>query len=216
MSPNQGQVWNQMLGDIGNPLIFDTRLRTQRPTSTRSTARPPTAPRGGSSWPCPNATGNAAEDAVYEGWLYAIVATPAGALDGIFVTKDFGQNWTEVSIPTEPNEGYRRTRPFPPTTSAWPTIPIIGSALFPQGNYNRPSPSTRPIPASSTWAAPRTATRPRLIRVNLTDIWDAHSLVAYSYDANDGGQLNLTSTGPATVADNVQPDGTPWTTQART
>ena len=24
MSPNQGQVWNQMLGGIGNPLIIDT------------------------------------------------------------------------------------------------------------------------------------------------------------------------------------------------
>ena len=52
MSPNQGQVWNQMLGGIGNPLIFDTRY-APTPTSTRSTARPPTAPRGGSSWPCP-------------------------------------------------------------------------------------------------------------------------------------------------------------------
>ena len=29
MSPNQGQVWNQMLGGIGNPLIFDDRYRAQ-------------------------------------------------------------------------------------------------------------------------------------------------------------------------------------------
>ena len=40
-----------------------------------------------------------------------------------------------------------------------------------------------------------------LIRINLTDIWDAHSLVAYSASANDGGALNLSSTGPAAVAD---------------
>ena len=40
-----------------------------------------------------------------------------------------------------------------------------------------------------------------LIRIDLTDIWDAHSLVAYSDSANDGGALNLNSTGPATVAD---------------
>ncbi len=61
----------------------------------------------------PNPTGNAAEDAVYAGWLYALVANPAGALDGIFVTKDFGQNWTEVNIPTEPNQGYQSNPAIP-------------------------------------------------------------------------------------------------------
>ena len=37
MSPNQGQVWNQMLGGIGNPLIFDTvdRARPQRQPGQR-------------------------------------------------------------------------------------------------------------------------------------------------------------------------------------
>ena len=53
MSPNQGQVWNQMLGGIGNPLIFDTLYAPNGPTSTPSTARPPTAPRGESPSPCP-------------------------------------------------------------------------------------------------------------------------------------------------------------------
>ncbi len=38
-----------------------------------------------------------------------------------------------------------------------------------------------------------------LIRINLTDIWDAHALVATSSDANDGGKLTLSSTGPATI-----------------
>ena len=97
MSPNQGQVWNQMLGGIGNPLIFDSRFA---PSPNVNPVNGPT-PNGGQgriSLAVPNATGNAAQDAVYEGWLYAIVSTPAGALDGIFVTKDFGQNWTEVRI----------------------------------------------------------------------------------------------------------------------
>ena len=109
----------------------------------------------------PNPTGNAAEDAVYEGWLYAIVSTPGGALDGIFVTKDFGQNWTEVRIPTEPNEGYA-DQPGHPHQRRQPggLSHHRVSAQFPQGNYNMPWPSTPPIPASSTWGAPRTATRP--------------------------------------------------------
>ena len=65
MSPNQGQVWSLMAGGVGNPLIVDTV--TRRRTSTRPPARPPTAPRGGSSWPCPTPTGNAAEDADLRG-----------------------------------------------------------------------------------------------------------------------------------------------------
>ena len=82
MSPNQGQVWTQMLGDIGNPLIFDDhRTGCPRRTSTRSTARCPNGAQGRITLAVPSATGNAAQDAVYEGWLYAIVSTPAVAHD---------------------------------------------------------------------------------------------------------------------------------------
>ena len=108
----------------------------------------------------PTPTGNAAEDAVYEGWLYAVVSTPAGALDGIFVTKDFGQNWTEVRIPTEPNQGYLTNPAIPTNDVSLADYPIIGSTQFPQGNYNQAMAVDPPIPASSTWAAPPTATRP--------------------------------------------------------
>ena len=51
MSPNQGQVWSLMAGGVGNPLIVDTDHRRRTPTRP-TPARRPTAPRGGSSWPC--------------------------------------------------------------------------------------------------------------------------------------------------------------------
>ena len=160
MSPNQGQVWNQMLGGIGNPLIFDDRYGPS-PNVNPVNGPTPNGAEGRIALAVPNPTGNAAEDAVYEGWLYAIVATPAGALDGIFVTKDFGQNWTQVRIPTEPNQGYL-TNPAIPTNdvslaglSHHRVRPVPAGQLQPS-----PWPSTRPIPASSTWAAPPTATRP--------------------------------------------------------
>ena len=54
-----------------------------------------------------------AYDDVYEGWVYALVSNPGGALFGIFVTKDFGENWTEVNIPTEPNQGYQSNPAIP-------------------------------------------------------------------------------------------------------
>ena len=62
------------------------------------------APRGGSFWPYPAPTdrNSVPENELYEGWLYAAVATPTGGFDGLFVTKDFGQNWTKVGIKTLP------------------------------------------------------------------------------------------------------------------
>ena len=108
----------------------------------------------------PNPTGNAAEDAVYEGWLYALVANPAGALDGIFVTKDFGQNWTEVNIPTEPNEGYLTNPAIPTNDVSLSNYPVIGSTMFPQGNYNQAMAVDPTDPSVIYVGVPRMATRP--------------------------------------------------------
>ncbi len=99
MSPNQGQVWNELLGGVGNPLIFDSYY-TPSPNVNPVSSLTPNGAFGRIVLTVPAATGNDAFDAVYEGWLYAVVDTTGGALDGIFVTKDFGQNWTEITIPT--------------------------------------------------------------------------------------------------------------------
>ena len=65
----------------------------------------------------PARTGNAVEDAIYAGWLYAAVATSTGGYDGLFMTKDFGQNWTQVNIATCRPPPTISTRPYPPMTS---------------------------------------------------------------------------------------------------
>jgi large repetitive protein len=199
MSPNQGQVWNQMLGDIGNPLIFDDQYAVP-PNVNPVNGLTPNGAEGRIELAVPNATGNIADDAVYAGWLYAIVATPAGALDGIFVTKDYGQNWTEVNIPTEPNEGYQSTPAIPSNDVTLSNYSVIGTPLFPQGNYNIAIAVDPTDPSVLYIGGTADGNQAALIRINLTDIWDAHSLVPYSYFSNDGGLLNLASTGPATVA----------------
>ena len=205
MSPNQGQVWNQMLGGIGNPLIFNCRYAPS-PNVNPVNGPTPNGAEGRIALAVPNPTGNAAQDAVYEGWLYAVVATPAGAFDGIFVTKDFGQNWTQVRIPTEPNQGYLTNPAIPANDVSLADLSHHRVRPVPAGQLQPwPWPSTPPIPTSSTWAVPRDGNETGLIRINLTDIWDAHSLVAYSTSANDGGALNLNSTGPAAVADKTIP-----------
>ena len=101
MSPNQGQVWNMMTGGVGNPLIVNLfNGKNVNPATNPS-------PNGAEgrivlAVPAfdPNATAPA--NAIYSGWLYAAVSTTTGGFDGLFVTKDFGQNWTQVGLTTLP------------------------------------------------------------------------------------------------------------------
>ncbi len=39
------------------------------------------------------------ENSFYQGWLYAFVSNAAGGLEGFYMTKDFGRNWTRVNLP---------------------------------------------------------------------------------------------------------------------
>ena len=200
LSPNQGQVWHQMLGGIGNPLIFDESIG-QPPNVNPVNGPTPNGAQGRIELAVPNATGNIAQDAVYEGWLYAIVSTPVGALNGIFVTKDFGQNWTQVRIPTEPNQGYQSNPAIPSGDVTQADFPIIGSAMFPQGNYNIAI-AVDPVDPSVIYVGGTAdGNQTGLIRINLTDIWDAHSAVPFNYDANDGGKVTFSSTGPVAIRD---------------
>ena len=134
MSTNQGQSWTLMAGGIGNPLIIDLRHRsTQRQPNVNSVANPnPNGAEGKIVLAVPAATNNAVQEPVYAGWLYAAVATPSGGFDGLFVTKDFGENWTQIQLPS----------------------------LAPLGNYNQAVPAT-PSPARpmASRASPPPTTR---------------------------------------------------------
>ena len=66
-------------------------------------------------------------------------------------------------------------------------FPIIGSAQFPQGNYNIAIAVDPTDPSVIYVGGTADGNETGLIRINLTNIWDAHSLVAYSDQANDGG-----------------------------
>ena len=98
LSPNQGQVWNEMTGGIGNPLIIDD---TTGANTNPATNPSPNGVGGRIVLAVPQPNGNAVQNAIYSGWLYAAVSTTSGGFDGLFVTKDFGQNWTNRSASTQ-------------------------------------------------------------------------------------------------------------------
>ena len=110
--PQPGQVWNQMLGGIGNPLIFKSTLLRALENVNRADGPSPNGTKGRISLAVPDRDRQRRPGRHLRGWLYAMVATPAGGLVGIFVTKDFGQNWTQVSIPTVP-PGYQADPAIP-------------------------------------------------------------------------------------------------------
>ena len=182
MSPNQGQVWNLMAGGIGNPLILASHVPAG--TSTPPPARPPTAPRGGSSWPCPPRPATPCRSQIYAGGSTRRSPPPTARFFGLFMTKDFGQNWTKVRIPTLPpgyrdpvQPGHRHQRRQPAD------YPIMGGngTVRRQGNYDI-APGGRPDQPQhrSTWEASRDGNQTGLIRIDTTNIWDAHNLTAFT------------------------------------
>ena len=98
MSTNQGQSWTLMAGGIGNPLIEDDPHAALNANPANGPT--PNGADGRITLAMPAVTSNAVWNQIYAGWLYAAVATSSGGFDGLFITKDFGENWTKVSIDT--------------------------------------------------------------------------------------------------------------------
>ena len=78
---------------IQGDLFAQTRLPINAPSAT------PNGAKGRIMLATPALTNDKVKDLNYQGWLYALVITPAGGFDGLYLTKDFGGNWTKVSLP---------------------------------------------------------------------------------------------------------------------
>ena len=203
MSPNQGQGWSLMAGGIGNPLILDLRTSTNVNPASSST---PNGAEGRIVLAVPTPTGDAVQDQIYSGWLYAAVATPNSGFFGLFVTKDFGQNWTKVRIPTLPQvPGIPFNQDIATNDVSQPDYPILGgNATFGgQGNYDIMLAVDPANPNIAYLGGQLTHGQTGLIRIDATNVWDAHDLRAFSYNAKDGGALSLASVGPATIDTNL-------------
>ena len=210
LSPNQGQVWSLMTGGIGNPLIIDNTTGADvNPIANPS----PNGVGGRITLAVPDPNGNAVQDTIYSGWLYAAVTTPSGGFDGLFVTKDFGENWTNVGINstgavvpiltpvTQLPLGFNQAIASNDITG--PAYPITDVT---QGNVALSltvDPTDPSIVYLGSFGGDGYNSDTGLIRVNTTNLWDAHSLVAYYSFLNNGGALTLASVGPASVNSNL-------------
>jgi hypothetical protein len=89
----------------GNALIRDMALfdPVNNPTGNEVTVNAPTGfPTGAKGMikiAVPAFTNNPLLNTFYSGWMYATVADTQGSYDGLYVTRDFGRNWTRADIP---------------------------------------------------------------------------------------------------------------------
>ena len=118
------------------------------------------------------------ENQLYEGWLYALVVNTNDSLNGLYVTKDFGANWTKVSLTTPTRCGVATDTQGTPSNNPGATaVNIVGNATGArrQPGERRPGADGRPVqperrlhrrhgPGQPDPGQPHDAARPVLVR----------------------------------------------------
>jgi subtilisin-like proprotein convertase family protein len=196
LSPNQGQVWNLMGGGVGNPLIQDADVNPPRPVPVNNLAVSPNGPKGrivlAKPELVPSSQPNApVQNLIYQGWLYAAVVTPNDHLDGVYLTKDNGQNWTRLRIPTLPPiqaGGGTVVLAVPTNDTARADYDVLGNAVFAQGNYDVSLVVDPNNPNVIYLGGTADGNPSGLIRIDATLASDAHAFYLAN-DRDDGGQL---------------------------
>ncbi len=134
----------------------------------------------------PALTGNPLEDTLYEGWVYAAVANVTNVAgntnSGLYVSKDFGLNWTEVDlfetqnylgeiIPTNNNKSGKQDNVFFEGTLHIFVDPNNANVVY---------------VSSGIFGS---------IRVDITNLQDPYMDVAFDNELNDGGLVESATTG---------------------
>jgi subtilisin-like proprotein convertase family protein len=201
-SPNRGVTWNELLGDIGDPdlLNYDD---SNHPAVTLANEPNPNGDNGRIVLAMPALTGNPIEDVLYEGWIYAAVVSntggPTGTLVGLYMTKDYGQTWTEVQIDGKILNGVITQNPDNDsnTANAGAYSPTNGQEI-PQGDGNYAialsvdpnNPNVVYLGGSSYANNNQDA---GMIRIDTTGIADSHAYYQ-GENGDDGGKIEADTT----------------------
>ncbi|MBL8865622.1 MAG: proprotein convertase P-domain-containing protein, partial [Planctomycetia bacterium] len=195
----------QMTGGIGNPNIRtidnnnkEVEVLVSAPAGT------PNGAKGRIVLAAPVFEDTDLENSFYQGWLYAFVATTQGATDGLYVTKDFGRNWTKVNLPVFqpnlPNPLSFGTNNESNARNQVDTFTVLPVGTSGQGNYDIGM-TINPLDPYIVYLAGTGAQGPSRmgsIRVDLRVLADAQSLrYGDSSDAGGGVTFAASKTGGA-------------------
>src|SRR5262249_28855082 len=146
---------------------------------------------------------------IQEGFLYAAVANVDGSLQGLYVTKDFGQNWTKIALPVyKPPQlpGFA----FPSNDNLAPSYDVLKTGQGGeggQGNYDI-SLTVDPTNPNVIYLGGTLDGQPipvgGLLRIDTTLVRDAHNLTAFDSHRNDGGLLLPNTLGAINLKDTTK------------
>jgi subtilisin-like proprotein convertase family protein len=94
-----GNSYSRLNGGQGNALIRQGDFGQNQTIPVAAPLQTPNGAKGRIILAVPPATGQRALDLYYQNWVYALVATTGGGLDGLYVSKDAGRNWTWIHDP---------------------------------------------------------------------------------------------------------------------
>jgi hypothetical protein len=210
---NPAYVAASMVLMSGSPGGNGSYIQGDDPLQNRvSIAQPADKPNGANGkdrimLATPALTNNALQDLNYQGWLYALVVSDAGALDGLYITKDFGDNWTSISLaerlvngPTgAPIAGYGTNNYTRNDHDVFASPPGTSNPLPGQGKYDigfAIDPNNPNVVYMGGMTQSAIGPNGGLIRVDITGLQDAQAIVAYDNSATvspAGGPVQFTT-----------------------
>ncbi|MFO0926215.1 MAG: Ig-like domain repeat protein [Gemmataceae bacterium] len=197
-----GVTMVQATGGFGSPLRAD--VQTEAAIPINAPANTPNGNKGRIVLASPALTGVQFLDTIYQGWLYAAVVTQGGTLDGVYMTKDFGQNWTRLRLPTRVWGAAGGSQLFLPSnddTIARDYDPFSPpGALSAQGNYDICMTIDPNNPNVVYLGGMGSGVPYQIIRIDTTTTQDAHNLTGFDNSNNDGGLIQTATTGGVNIA----------------
>jgi subtilisin-like proprotein convertase family protein len=203
LSPNEGDRWNLLTGGAG--VLWRNGLGLPNFVQVTNSNLTPGMGQGrivlATPALIPSSEPNArVENLLYQGWLYAYVSKTDNHSDGLYVTKDFGQNWTKVHATVIKTNGLPTAITNDDTKDDYD---ILGTNA-PQGNYDIAL-SVDPNNPNVVYVGGTKDTNElygglgALIRVDTTGMSDARSLLAFNNFRNDGGKAEPDTIGGVTL-----------------
>ena len=197
-SPNQGQSWFGLLGTTGDPLLQDVNSVAAIPVDPLGPAPTSSEGNGRILLAKPFPVTDPIQNQLYEGWLYALVDT-GNNLDGLYVTKDYGQNWTKVDLSSATYTGITAANPTNDSADAdYNVLNGFGNSAI-SFAIDPTNPNVVYIGGTST------GTQAGFIRVDITGMFDPHAFVDETDNQNDGGVLSVNASAPLTRANTSLP-----------
>ena len=171
-----------MTGGVGKPLVQDLDVSPTVPVQVTNQGPTPNGAKGRIVLAKPALTGDTRQDFMYQGWLYAAVVTTNDHLDGVYLTKDYGLNWTQLRIPTLPPLANNISpRGVPTNDITQSDYDPLGNTQFAQGNYDVAL-AIDPTNPNVVYLGGTADGNPYgLIRIDATDVNDQHA-----FFLNDG------------------------------